>query len=157
VYRTSTWQDTNAPTLVGLEQIRFALAVVLGLTVLVAATSLVASLLLMVRSKQSAIATLMALGSDARAVFWVFEAVGLLSGLVGAGLGMLLGGLYCLVIHAHDLQLASDVYPLDHLPVLLSASDALAPAVIAVALCGVVSGPVALVATRVRIVSGLRR
>jgi lipoprotein-releasing system permease protein len=157
MYRTSTWRETNAPTLVSLEQIRFALAVVLGLTVLVAAASLVASLLLIVRSKRSAIATLMALGSDARAVFWVFEVVGLLAGLVGAGLGMLLGGLYCLVIRAHDLPLASDVYPLDHLPVLLRVSDALAPAVIAIALCGMVSGPVALVATRVRIVSGLRR
>jgi lipoprotein-releasing system permease protein len=157
VYRTSTWRETNAPTLVALEQIRFALSVVLGLTVLVASSSLVASLLLIVRSKRSAIATLMALGSDARAVFWVFEAVGLLAGLVGAALGVLLGGLYCLVIEAHDLQLASDVYPLDHLPVLLQASDALIPATVAIALCGVVSGPIALVATRVRIVAGLRR
>lgn len=157
VYRISTWRETNSPMLIGLEQIRATLSLVLGLMVVVAASSLIASLLLLVRRKRHDVAVMMAVGGARSLVFWVFEAVGLLAGSVGAVLGLALGGLFCLVIDTFRYPLGSDIYPVDHLPVVIQAVDALGPAVVAVLLCGLASGPVAMLAARVRVVASLSR
>lgn len=157
LYRTSTWRETNSPMLLGLAQIRMTLALVLGLMVVVAASSLIASLLLLVRRKRHDIAVIMAMGGSRSLVLWVFEAVGLLAGAVGAVLGLALGGLYCVVIDAFRYPLGGDVYPVDHLPVVVQPIDALGPAAAAVLLCGLASGPVAMLAARVRMLSALQR
>jgi lipoprotein-releasing system permease protein len=157
LYRISTWRETNSPMLLGLQQIRMTLSFVLGLMVLVSASSLIASLLLLVRRKRHDIAVIMALGGSRSLVFWLFEAVGLLAGTVGAALGLLLGALYCLVIDTFRYPLGGDVYPVDHLPVVVRAIDALGPAAAAVLLCGLASGPVAMMAARVRVIASLKR
>jgi lipoprotein-releasing system permease protein len=155
--RTSTWRDTSSSLLIGLRQIRATISIILGLMVLVAASSLIASLLLIVRRKRHDIAVLMAVGSDGALVFWVFEAVGVLAGISGAFLGLMLGALYCTVIGAYHFPLGADIYPVDHLPVVVRPIDALGPAVVAVALCALASGPVAAMAARVRVIDSLRR
>lgn len=157
LYRMGTWRETNSPMLIGLEQIRATLSLVLGLMVVVSASSLFASLLLLVRRKRHDVAVIMAVGGSRSLVFWVFEAVGLLAGAMGAVMGLLLGGLYCLVIDAFRYPLGGDVYPVDHLPVVVKAIDALGPAAAAVALCGLASGPVAMLAARVGVIASLRR
>ena len=156
-FRTSTWKDTNSAILVGLEQIRMTLSLILGLMVLVSASSLIASLLLVVRRKRKDIAVMQALGGDRSLVFWVFEVVGLMVGAVGASMGLALGALYCAIIDAYRYPLVGDVYPVDHLPVVISAQDVLGPAVAAIALCGIASGPVAFMAARVKILEAFRR
>jgi lipoprotein-releasing system permease protein len=143
--------------LLGLQQIRATLSVVLGLMVLVSASSLIASLLLLVRRKRHDIAVMMAVGGARSLVLWVFEAVGLLAGTMGAVLGLSLGGLYCLVIDTYRYPLGGDVYPVDHLPVVVRAVDAFGPAAAAVLLCALASGPVAMLAARVRVLAALQR
>jgi len=157
VYRISTWRETNSPMLIGLEQIRATISLVLGLMVVVSASSLIASLLLLVRRKRHDVAVIMAVGGARSLVFWVFEAVGLFAGAMGAVLGLSLGGLYCLVIDTFRYPLGGDVYPVDHLPVLVRPIDALGPAAAAVLLCALASGPVAMLAARVRVIASLRR
>ncbi len=157
LYRISTWRETNSPMLLGLQQIRATLSLVLGLMVVVAASSLIASLLLLVRRKRHGIAVMMAVGGARSLVFWVFEAVGLFAGGVGAVLGLSLGGLYCLVIDTFHYPLGSDIYPIDHLPVTIRTIDAVGPAAVAILLCGLASGPVALLAARVRVIASLKR
>jgi lipoprotein-releasing system permease protein len=125
--------------------------------VVVAASSLIASLLLIVRRKRHDIAVMMAVGGDPSLVFWVFEAIGLLAGFAGAALGIGLGGLYCFVLHTFEYPLVGEIYPIDHLPVQVSAFDALGPAAVAIALCGLASGPVAVLASKVRVIAGLGR
>ncbi|MCH9681424.1 MAG: ABC transporter permease [Deltaproteobacteria bacterium] len=157
LYRISTWRETNSPMLLGLQQIRATLSLVLGLMVVVAASSLIASLLLLVRRKRHDIAVMMAVGGTRSLVFWVFEAVGLFAGGVGALMGLSMGALFCLVIDTFRYPLGSDIYPVDHLPVVIRAIDALGPAVVAVVLCGLASGPVAMLAARVRVIASLNR
>ena len=130
-------------------------SVILGLMGVVGASSLVASLLLIVRRKHHDIGVLLAVGADHRTTFWIFEGVGLFAGLVGVLLGTVLGGLYCAVIAAYRFPLQSDVYPIDHLPAQVSGADAIIPAAIAHAHS--TSGPVALMAARVRILTALSR
>jgi lipoprotein-releasing system permease protein len=157
VFRATTWQQQSAATLAGLRQIRAAVSVVLGLLEVVAASALVASLLLLVRRKQAAIATLMAMGADSRLMFWIFEAVGGLAGVVGAAVGVGLGAAYAGLIAAFRYPLEGEVYPIDHLPVSLGAWDLLGPALAAVIICAAVSGPVALLAAQVPVLRGLGR
>lgn len=156
-FRATSWQQQSEPTLAGLRQVRVAVSVVIGLLEVVAASALVASLLLLIRRKQPAIAVLMAIGSDARLIFLVFEAIGGLAGLVGALVGVALGASYAGLIAAFRYPLQDDVYPIDHLPVALGAWDLLGPALAAVLICALVSGPVALVAAKVPVLRGLGR
>lgn len=155
-FRTSTWKETNSSLLIGLEQIRITVAMILGLMVLVAASSLITSLLLVVRRKRKDIAVVMAVGGDGGLVFWTFEILGVLVGFVGATLGVAMGALYCGIIAAYRYPLVGDVYPVDHLPVIVGPVDALGPAVAAVALCAIASGPVAFLAARVGILEAFR-
>ncbi|HET6581867.1 MAG TPA: ABC transporter permease, partial [Nannocystaceae bacterium] len=155
LYRTSTWQEANSAMLTMLQQIRVVLVLVLGLMVLTGAASLIASLLLIVRRKQRDIAVLLAIGCDHRGVFWVFESVGLLAGAVGSLAGIALGGIYCFAVATYRFPLALDVYPVDHLPVAVQLADVVVPVVAALGLCALASGPVALLATRVRPVVAL--
>lgn len=157
LYRVSTWQESNGEMLATLQQIRVVIAMILGLMGVVGAASLVASLLLVVRRKHHDIGVMLALGCDHRAVFWVFESVGLVAGAVGVLLGLGLGGLYVAVISAYRFPLGGDVYPIDHLPAQLAFADAAVPIAIAMTLCAVASGPVALLAARVRILTALAR
>ncbi|MEZ4380646.1 MAG: ABC transporter permease [Nannocystaceae bacterium] len=156
-FRATSWQQQSEPTLAGLRQVRVAVSVVIGLLEVVAASALVASLLLLVRRKQPAIAVLMAIGSDKGLIFLVFEAIGGLAGFVGALVGVALGAGYAGLIAAFRYPLQDDVYPIDHLPVALGAWDLLGPALAAVAICALVSGPVALVAAKVPVLRGLGR
>lgn len=156
-FRAVSWQQQSAATLAGLRQIRGAVSLVIGLLEVVAASALVASLLLLIRRKQPAIAVLMSIGSSARLVFWIFEAIGGLAGVVGAIVGVGLGAGYAGLIAAFRYPLQGDVYPIDHLPVMLGPWDLMGPAIAAVAICALVSGPVALVAAKVPVLRGLGR
>lgn len=156
-FHATTWRQQSEGTIAGLRQIRAAVSLVLGLLEVVAATALIASLLLLVRRKRAEIAALMALGADGRTVFWIFEAVGLLAGAAGAAVGLGLGLLLSGLVAAYRYPLSGDVYPVDHLPVHLTAGDVLMPGIAAVLLCALVSGPVALVAAKQPLLAGLRR
>jgi lipoprotein-releasing system permease protein len=156
-FRATTWRQQSEGTIAGLRQIRVAVSLVLGLLELVAASALIASLLLLVRRKRAEIAALMALGADRGAVFWIFEAVGLLAGAAGAAVGVGLGLLLAGLVAAYRYPLSGGVYPVDHLPVRLTPPDVLLPPLVALLLCALVSGPVAAVAARLPLLAGLRR
>lgn len=155
-YRTSTWQQTNAALLVTIEQVRLTLMAVLGLMVVVSTASLVSTLLLVVRRKRGDIAVLQTLGADGGLVFWLFESLGVAAGLAGALLGIALGLLWCAGVALLRFPLGTDVYPVDHLPVWIDAGDTFGPAAVAVSLCALVSGPVAMLASRVGVLEALR-
>jgi lipoprotein-releasing system permease protein len=156
-FRTTNFRKTNHSLLVGLRQIKATLTLLLGLLLVVAAGSVVSSLLLVVRSKQAEIATLLALGGDAKLAFWAFEWIGLSVGAMGA-----VGGIAVSAVISGGLRLAAfpldpSVYPVDHMPVQLGWFELLGPPLLAVFLCGCASGPVALLATRVPVLQALRR
>jgi lipoprotein-releasing system permease protein len=154
-FRSTTWEQQSEGVLAALRQIRAAVALVLGLLEVVAATALIASLLLLVRRKRTEIASLMALGADSRAIFAVFETVGVIAGVVGAAIGLGLGLFFGLLVAVFRYPLDPEVYPVDHLPFTLSWIDLVGPAGAAVIICALASGPVAIVASRLPVLQGL--
>ncbi|MBZ5715965.1 ABC transporter permease [Nannocystis pusilla] len=156
-FRATTWEQQGEEVLAGLRQIRAAVSLVLGLLEVVAATALLASLLLLVRRKREEIAALMSLGADSRAIFAVFEAVGVFAGGLGATIGVGLGLLFGWMVAVFRYPLDTEVYPVDHLPFALSWLDIAGPAAAALVICALASGPVALVASRLPLLAGLGR
>lgn len=156
-FRATTWEQQGADVLAGLRQIRAAVSLVLGLLEVVAATALLASLLLLVRRKQAEIAALMSLGADARTIFAIFEAVGVFAGGLGALIGLALGLGFGLMVAVFRYPLDPEVYPVDYLPFALSWIDLAGPATAALLICALASGPVALVASRLPLLAGLGR
>ncbi|WP_096332041.1 ABC transporter permease [Nannocystis exedens] len=156
-FRATTWEQQGEDVLAGLRQIRAAVSLVLGLLEVVAATALLASLLLLVRRKREEIAALMSLGADSRAIFAVFEAVGVFAGLLGTLIGVGLGLAFGAMVAVFRYPLDPEVYPVDHLPFALSWIDLAGPAAAALIICALASGPVALVASRLPLLAGLGR
>jgi lipoprotein-releasing system permease protein len=156
-FRTTTWEQQGEEVLAGLRQIRAAVSLVLGLLEVVAATALLASLLLLVRRKREEIAALMSLGADSRAIFAIFEAVGMFAGGLGAVLGVALGLAFGVMVAVFRYPLDPEVYPVDYLPFALSWIDVVGPAAAALIICALASGPVALVASRLPLLAGLGR
>jgi lipoprotein-releasing system permease protein len=155
LYRAHSWLDANT-TLVMLRQVGQIVGLIVGLIVVVAATTLIGGLLLVVRSRIDEIAILATIGADRRLVLGVFEGLGLLAGILGVGLGLALGGAYCLVISRWSLGIDAAVYPIDVLPVAPTWGDAAGPALVALVVCALASGPAALVAARIRPMVALR-
>jgi lipoprotein-releasing system permease protein len=154
-YRFTTWRESNDATLATLDQIRGVLAVVLGLEIVVGASSIVVSLMLLIRRKRRDIAILMGLGADGSFIFSVFESIGVLIGTLGAALGTVLSGLFCSLVALVRFPLGAEVHLIDHLPVALRLADFIGPVLAAIVLCALASGPAAIVATRVRVVGEL--
>lgn len=156
-YRAAGWRETHGTILIGIDRIRAFLIVILGMMVLIASVALVSTLLILIRQQRRAIAILMAMGGSRATVFWAFEAIGLLVAVSGAVLGTGLSLLYCWVVARFRFPLHVDVYPIEHLPVALTWVDLLVPPGIALVVCAVVTGPVAVLATRIGVIDALKR
>jgi lipoprotein-releasing system permease protein len=148
-YRAGSWFERSEQLTV-IRQAKALLVVVLGLIVVVASSSLVAALLVLIRGKRRHIGVFAAIGARRSQVFWCFEWVGLAAGSIGALAGLLLGGFSLLLLDRARFGLDPEVYMFDRLPVAFVGIDMLIPSAIALAVCGLVSGPVA------RKASGLR-
>jgi lipoprotein-releasing system permease protein len=149
LYRAASWADRSA-TLISIRQTKALIVVVLSLIILVASGSLLGALLLLVRRERRHIGVYAALGARPRQLFWVFESVGVAIGGVGSLLGLAWGAVSLFALSLLRLDLDADVYLIDHLPVAFVFADLLVPTVIAVMVCAVVTGPVALRVSRTR-------
>jgi lipoprotein-releasing system permease protein len=149
LYRAASWADRSA-TLISIRQTKALLVVVLSLIILVASGSLLGALLLLVRRERRHIGVYAALGARPRQLFWVYECVGISIGAVGSLLGLAWGAVSLFALSLLRLDLDADVYLIDHLPVAFVFADLLVPTVIAVLVCAIVTGPVALGVSRAR-------
>jgi lipoprotein-releasing system permease protein len=149
LYRAASWADRSA-TLISIRQTKALIVVVLSLIILVASGSLLGALLLLVRRERRHIGVFAALGARPAQLFWVFECVGVAIGGVGSLLGLAWGAVSLFALSLLRLDLDAEVYMIDHLPVAFVFADLLVPTVIAVMVCAVVTGPVALRVSRTR-------
>ncbi len=131
-YLTEDWTELNASLYSALRLEKVAIALTIGLIVMVAALNIVASLVLLVVEKSRDIGILRTMGAPASAIRRIFLLQGLTIGAIGTGAGTILGLLVCWVSEHYRLfELPGDVYqitrlrfqvvPLDVLTIMASA------------------------------------
>ena len=124
-YITNDWIETNRSLFEALQLEKVAIALTIGLIMLVAALNIVATLIIMVTEKRRSIAVLMSLGATRPLIRRVFVWQGAALGLVGTLLGALTGATACLILDRFQLiRIPADVYQVAYLPFKLLPSDA---------------------------------
>jgi lipoprotein-releasing system permease protein len=139
VYHTLDWEQLNHGLFTALRIQQILMSLVLALIIIVAAFTVIATLIMMVLDKKREIAVLKAMGARNSALLRAFLYQGGIIGVVGTVIGLGLGYVVCKLLLVYGLPLDPKVYFISKLPVLMRASD--------FALVGVFSLLVCLVAT----------
>ncbi len=123
-YWVIDWRRMNASLFSALKLEKMAMFIILTLIVLVAAFNIVAALIMLVSEKRPDIAILKSMGACDRSILRIFMLTGLLLGALGMILGVAGGLGICLLLARYPLiKLPTDVYFVDHLPVLVQPFD----------------------------------
>jgi lipoprotein-releasing system permease protein len=123
-YWVRDWMEMNRNLFAALQLEKLALFVIVTIIVLVAAFAIIGHLVLLVAEKRKEIGILKAVGASARSITVVFFSVGMTIGIIGAAAGSVVGlGLMWIQNTYRVIRLSGDVYPIDHLPMRLSAGD----------------------------------
>jgi len=135
-YWTRDWMEMNRNLFSALKLEKITMFVILALIVLVAAFNIAATLIMVVLEKARDIGILKSMGAANRSIRRIFMFEGLVIGGLGTTLGLLGGWVLCVLLkHYKFIELPSDVYYIDTLPVVMKPEMFLSVAVCAVALC----------------------
>ncbi len=125
-FRLVSVEEQNTAFFKALALEKLALAIAVGLIVMVAALNIASSLILLVTQKIRDIGVLRAMGVSASGIRLIFLLQGLVIGVVGTITGLALGIPLCLILdHFQLIPLNPDIYPLTSVPFLLRVSDLL--------------------------------
>ena len=156
MYNTMTWYQLNHGLFTALLLQQIMMSVALGLIILVAACSVIATLIMVVLEKKKEIALLKALGAKNDAILRIFLYQGGMIGLAGTGFGVLVGWLACRFLIAYAFPLDPKVYFISRLPVSMHPVEFIVPAIVAVVICLVATIFPAVSAAQLRPAEGLR-
>jgi lipoprotein-releasing system permease protein len=135
VYHTLDWEELNHGLFTALRIQQILMSLVLALIIVVAAFTVIATLIMVVLDKKREIAVLKAMGARNTALLRAFLYQGGLIGLVGTAFGLALGYGICKLLSVYGLPLDPKVYFISRLPVLMRASDFVWVGVFAVLVC----------------------
>jgi lipoprotein-releasing system permease protein len=156
VYHTMDWKELNHGLFTALLIQQIGMSVVLALIVVVAAFTVIATLIMIVLDKKKEIAVLKALGAKDDAILRVFLYQGAIIGLVGTTLGLVVGFVCCKGLLAYGFPLDPKVYFISRLPVNVRPNEFIITGVFAILICLVATIFPALYAARLRPSDGLR-
>jgi lipoprotein-releasing system permease protein len=156
IYHTMDWQELNHGLFTALLFQRIAMSSALALIILVAACTVIATLIMVVLEKKKEISVLKAIGAKNDAILRIFVYQGGIIGLTGTAVGLLLGWISCRFLLAYAFPLDPKVYFISRLPVSMRPIEFLVPAAVAVAICLVATLFPAAYAAKLRPADGLR-
>jgi lipoprotein-releasing system permease protein len=156
IYHTMDWKELNHGLFTALFIQQLGMSFVLGLIVVVAAFTVVATLIMVVLDKKREIAVLKAIGAKDDAILRVFLYQGGIIGLLGTTAGLLVGFLCCKGLLAYGFPLDPKVYFISQLPVNVRPNEFIITGVLSIAICLVATIFPALYAARLRPSDGLR-
>jgi lipoprotein-releasing system permease protein len=135
-YTTMDWREMNKSLFSALWLEKMAIAITIGLIIMVAALNIVASLILLVMEKNRDIAILKTMGARASSIRRIFLLQGVIIGLVGTGGGTLFGvGLIYVLDRFKLIQVPIDVYQISYIPFTLLPLDLLTVVTAAMLIC----------------------
>jgi lipoprotein-releasing system permease protein len=156
IYHTMDWQELNHGLFTALLFQRIAMSSALALIILVAACTVIATLIMVVLEKKKEISVLKAIGSKNDAILRIFLYQGGIIGLVGTSFGILLGWVSCRFLLAYAFPLDPKVYFISRLPVSMRPVEFFVPAAVAIAICLIATLFPAFYAAKLRPADGLR-
>jgi len=156
IYHTMDWQELNHGLFTALLFQRIAMSSALALIILVAACTVIATLIMVVLEKKKEISVLKAIGAKNDAILRIFVYQGGIIGLTGTAVGLLLGWISCRFLLAYAFPLDPKVYFISRLPVSMRPIEFLVPAAVAIAICLVATLFPAAYAAKLRPADGLR-
>jgi lipoprotein-releasing system permease protein len=156
IYHTMDWKELNHGLFTALFIQQLGMSFVLGLIVVVAAFTVVATLIMVVLDKKREIAVLKAIGAKDDAILRVFLYQGGIIGLLGTTAGLLLGLVCCKGLLAYGFPLDPKVYFISRLPVNVRPNEFILTGVLSITICLVATIFPALYAARLRPSDGLR-
>jgi lipoprotein-releasing system permease protein len=151
-----TWRQLNHGLFTALLIQQIGMSFMLGLIIIVAACTVIATLVMVVLEKRREIALLKALGAKDGAILRIFLYQGSIIGACGTALGILSGWMACRFVLAYGFPLDPKVYFISHLPVSMHSMMFIVPAIVAVSICLVATIFPASYAAKLRPADGLR-
>ncbi len=120
-YVLLTWRELNENLFRALEVEKILFGILMGVMVVVASLNILCSLIMLLLEKRSEVAILRAAGFSWRRVRKIFLLDGLLIGCAGVFLGLALGASLLFFLEKwRPIELAPEIYFVDHLPVAFS-------------------------------------
>jgi lipoprotein-releasing system permease protein len=135
IYHTMDWEELNHGLFTALRIQQIMMSFVLALIIIVAAFTVIATLIMVVLDKKKEIAVIKAMGAKDGAVLRSFLYQGGIIGALGTALGLALGYGVCRTIMAYPLRLDPKVYFISRLPVAMHLSDFVLVGIFAVVVC----------------------
>jgi lipoprotein-releasing system permease protein len=156
IYHTMDWKELNHGLFTALLIQQIGMSLVLALIIVVAAFTVIATLIMVVLDKKKEIALLKALGAKDSEVLRIFLYQGGIIGAVGTAMGLVLGLACCKGLLAYGFPLDPKVYFISRLPVNVRPTEFLITGAVAIAICLVATVFPALYASKLRPSDGLR-
>lgn len=124
--RVTDWTERNSNLFSALKLEKIAMFLVLTINILLAAFSIISTLVMTIIERKREIAILMAMGSTGRSILRIFMSQGAFTGLLGALIGSTLGLSGAWALASMGLPLNTEVYYIDAIPVDVRLTDVLA-------------------------------
>ena len=139
-YYTRNWEEVNIRLFKALRLERIAVAIILGLIILVAALNIVSTLTMVVMEKGKDIAILRAMGATRSGILKIFVTEGMIIGTVGTLLGTALGFGICYMLKTSEtirklIPFDNNVYPISDFPVKIEPFYFVIVAVLSILIC----------------------
>ena len=156
LYSTMDWEDLNHGLFTALRIQQIGMSLVLSLIIVVAAFTVIATLIMVVLEKKKEIAVLKAMGASDVAILRIFVFQGGIIGAAGTILGLGLGLAVCKGLLEYGFPLDPKVYFISTLPVEVRPIEFIVTGAIALSICLVATVVPALYAARLRPADGVR-
>jgi len=156
LYHTMDWEELNHGLFTALRIQKISMSLVLGLIIVVATFTVVATLIMIVLDKKKDVAILKAMGATDSAILRTFLYQGAFIGGAGTLLGLVMGIGVCKGLFVYAFPLDPKVYFISRLPVEVSFADFLITGFGAIGICLVFTVFPALYAASLRPADGLR-
>lgn len=156
LYHTMDWEELNHGLFTALRIQQIGMSTVLALIIVVAAFTVIATLIMVVLDKKKEIAVLKAMGATDDAILRAFVYQGGIIGLIGTTLGLGLGLAVCKGLLVYGFPLDPKVYFISRLPVQARPQEFLLTGAIAVLICLAATIVPSLYAARLRPAEGFR-
>jgi lipoprotein-releasing system permease protein len=135
IYHTMDWEELNHGLFTALRIQQILMSLVLALIILVAAFTVIATLIMIVFDKKREIAVLKAMGATDGSLLRAFLYQGLIIGIGGTLVGLGLGYLLCTWVLDVGIKLDPKVYFISRLPVVIQPENFITTGIFAVLVC----------------------